>query len=406
MADAKLGHRGIHSNGARALGMVGKLMKNSVTCKLIQSISIIVLGAWSSSVQAVPNPSNVQLSGEGDRDVIIFGTSFGDDGPEIVLFDDFEGQDLNNPISGSSPRIGKWTLPAGGNPIPIAYGLGRSGSRSILTYDGSRQRQMQLQLNELHSDIFISYWVRLAPGSYFPGTEWSGGRQMNKFSTDSSWKFTWLINTADGFGGGDGLYDICLPTWTGSGGFQVAGNSTPPASDRYVESSWWDWSGWMRVSIAISDPTRVTGDRYMTTQLVSQRGHVVRKHSAIASSELPLELHVFDTVNFPGWIRTNSGNDVMPLYDDIYVAVGGGAKARVELANTQSYADATQIELLLVDGWSDSEIRASIPPAVAIDGESTWYLFVTDAAGQRNSAGWKFEACEGCPLPPGQISVD
>lgn len=364
---------------------------------MCRNLAFVVLSGLATNLSAEPRVLEVtgELTPRGL--VSVSGLGFGATGPEIVLFDDFEGVLPGQPASTDSPMIGQWTKDSN---APEGFPLGRSGSISMLAYNGNRQRQRQLVLPSTQRNIFISYWVRLAPDSYFPGTKWTDGRKRNTFSEDSSWKFFWLMNSPDGFLPNDGLFDVCLPTHVGRGSFVLGGNSHHTLSDRWIGNSFWNWNDWMRMSFSISDPRRASTIEYGRSQIVSANGYWSRTHSVVASEELPLDKHVFDTINVPGWIRWDSGTDVVPLYDDIYIAVGVGAQARVEITDAEDYEDSRHIEILLVEDWAADSISARVPPSVTFDPTRTWYLHVVDATGAVSPKGFRVEPCLECPMPP------
>jgi len=58
-------------------------------------------------------------------------------------------------------------------------------------------------------------------------------------------------------------------------------------------------------------------------------------------------LKQYQYVNFPGWIRSNA-----PLYDDIYVATGPNAIARVELTDSANYDKSRIVAVQPSTSWS------------------------------------------------------
>ena len=357
--------------------------------------------------EVLSTPSAISVTGDLSPGglVQVSGSNFGSQGPTILLFDDFEGVDAGSPIPLESPTIGAWS---NAHHDPLGFDLGRSGSRSFLGAGGKNLRQLQLKLGEKHRDFFVSYWVRLAPGSYFPGRNWPDGRRLNHFSQDSSWKFSWLME-GDGASNPE-LYDLCLPTHTGGGGiFQTAGNSIQPTSRHIGKNpSWWNWNGWMRMSFTIRDPSVFSADDHMATQIVSDSGFYFQQHSAVFD-KISNANHNFDTFNVPGWLRwrDDENTDVLPLYDDIYIAVGPGASARAELVDAPVYEQARQIEILLTESWSQNQINVRVPRAVDLSSGSTvWYLFVTDAQGHRNALGVPIDACAQCPQEPDPVGIE
>lgn len=345
--------------------------------------------AWSASATVAANPSiqEVQGAASAGTTVVVRGAGFGARGPEIVLFEDFEGAAPGAAVGEGTSYIGRWSGTTG-NPKIVSGG--RSGGGAMRAYSDGTPDQATLVMPQKHREIFVSFWVRVPPGTRFPGDT----RGPGQFSSDSSWKLSWLMDTDRGFGVHE-RYDICLPTYTGAAsGFQLAGN-TFHASDRYVGTGWWSWDHWMRVSTWIRNPQdKEPGGVFET--LSEDRGYGRRRFGA-PTDRLARSGQVFDVFSVPGWIRNGGGNNVRPEYDDVYVAVGPAAAARVELVNSRRYEDATKAELLLVSSWSGDRVEAEVPRGAGLDGE-TWYVFVTDGNGNRNSEG--FALCTDCPLPP------
>jgi hypothetical protein len=82
--------------------------------------------------------------------------------------------------------------------------------------------------------------------------------------------------------------------------------------------------------------------------------------------------------NIPGWFV--GGTNVRAIYDDIYVATGQNARARVVIGNAQNYASCTKTALLIPNSWTNSSISAEFYPGEFQFGENA-YLFVIDADG-------------------------
>jgi len=370
-------------------------------------ILLVVTMVASVPAHSKTEPSVRVVTGEFSPNTLVrvVGSNFGPHGPEIILFEDFEDVEVGKRIPLSSPVIGAWSSYNQSSPDPIAHDLGRSGNRSFLSWNDELQtmRQLRFTTPEKHREVFVSYWMRLAPDTYFPGFRWPNGREYRTWSDDSSFKMVWLLDD-NGFRD-DNLYDVIFPSHAGRGSWLVAGNSMT-LERRWIGSSWWDWDGWMRFSFMVRDPSVWGREKNFETQAISEgRGHFNWTHDTVFN-RVPESGHQFDGVYFPGWIRTNSGKDVAPLYDDIYVSVGPGAGARVELTDSDVYERARRIEILLAESWQDALITARVPRAVDLSGRSTWYLFVTDADGRRNSRGVAVDICPDCPRSPTVVRVD
>jgi hypothetical protein len=93
----------------------------------------------------------------------------------------------------------------------------------------------------------------------------------------------------------------------------------------------------------------------------------------------------WDRLKFGAWYR--AAGDVRRVMDDLYVAIGPGAAARIEIANAPAIENATEIAISTVTSWSDGEIAATLRLGPLDPSADALYLFVVDAANQR-SAGY------------------
>ena len=350
------------------------------------------------------NPSIQSIQGNfGPSEVIkISGEGFGHNGPQIILFEDFEDVEPGNTIPLSSPIIGKWSA---SSHDPLAFDLGRSGNRSLMT-GGGAARQLRLTTPEYHTNIFVSYWVRLAPNTYFPGSSWPDGRNLETFPADSAWKYAWLMEDS-GYRHDDGKFDVSIVTYTGSDKHQSWAGNAASFTNRWIGSGWFNWNNWMRMSFTMRDPNDFPGSPIGLTHIVSEgKGPLTVEHSGVQTINTDAGYPRVNQLNVPGWVKNSGAKDVNPLYDDIYVAVGPGAAARVELADSSTYEDARHLELLIAEYWSDSYLEVSVPRAVGPSARGSWFLFVTDSEGKRNSSGIPIEICPECPSPPNPIMIE
>lgn len=111
------------------------------------------------------------------------------------------------------------------------------------------------------------------------------------------------------------------------------------------------------------------------TQIAS-RGGVVTIHAG----------ETWDTLHFPGYGRGDTNSQT--YYDDIYVATGNGARARVEIGNAPKYTDCTNLAVLTPTSWSDAAIIATMRQGSFHMGD-TAYIFVLDPDGVPNSRGYQ-----------------
>ena len=90
----------------------------------------------------------------------------------------------------------------------------------------------------------------------------------------------------------------------------------------------------------------------------------------------------FNSVNINGWIRSSTGGsdgngtDISTLYDDIYVAWGDYAAARIELGNAATYAACTDLAICESLSWADGSLSVKVREGGLILASATW-LYVT-----------------------------
>lgn len=332
-----------------------------------------------------PNaPTVVSISGtvaEGST-ITIAGAGFGS-GPTLAVYDSFDGGAVGAEIPLNRASVGAWTETVSNDPIYSA--TARSGTSSMRTYYSGKTAQFSKVFAAPVSEAFVSFWVKIPDGTPFPGD--NGG--VKKFSSDSSWKLAWLIDTSyDGSSS-----DICIPTHIGSGSFSLAGNDMS-LGQVPKGSTWWDWDHWMRITVWLrADPAAPTTSGQYFFQSVSPQYKVTTQ----AESK-----PVFDAdgdgcekawryVNVPGWIRSDGNSE--PAYDDVYIATGANAQARVEIGDAATYAESGHLALLIPQTWADGSITAQLPPA-SLPKSGPAYLYITDAQGRVNATGIDLDSDE------------
>ena len=90
--------------------------------------------------------------------------------------------------------------------------------------------------------------------------------------------------------------------------------------------------------------------------------------------------HLFDRIKFPGWFG-NFGNADKSLfdayYDDIYVATGANAFARVEISDAVNFTDSIVNLTMPIVSWAQDKIVIKVHQENA-GNFSTWFLRVHD----------------------------
>ena len=260
---------------------------------------VAVVTTCSLAATAIANPQIERVIGTLDSSelVTIVGSGFGADGPQIILYDDFNDTNPGQEIPLDSPQVGKWSSSKNS---PKAVLPSRSGNgSSFLIYDGSLDvsRRFQAEFGN-QREIFFSYWVRIPPGTRFTGRD--GG--IKRFSTDSSWKMAWLMDGAEGYKSNDDLYDVCLPTFIGNR-FDVHGNSYVPGSGRAIGNDWWSWDEWIRIAVTVKDPNTNPIDNISFDMTSASKGSIAYTIPAL-DNKIAFNKHQYDRINFPGWISS------------------------------------------------------------------------------------------------------
>jgi hypothetical protein len=85
----------------------------------------------------------------------------------------------------------------------------------------------------------------------------------------------------------------------------------------------------------------------------------------------------------PGWKRPGDDN-AETIYDDIYIAIGAHARARIEIGNAPNYDDSTVLAIATPTAWQDNAITTTIRQGSFNSGE-TAYLFVIDENGKASN---------------------
>src|SRR5690606_3277468 len=335
-------------------------------------ISISALMALSPTVWAAPTVNSVSYD-KSAGSVIINGAGFGT-GPKVELYDDFEAKTarVGNDVSLSELPIGSWT--SANQYYRADYtSTARSGKFGFRAFSHeSGKAQILTKKFPASQEVFLSYWVKL-DGDYFPGDNVAGPRQ---FSNDSSWKFTWLMDTD----GGTVNPNLCLPTMAGNGRFMLAGNSHNLSAN--ITNSWWSWNNWMRISVWLkaneSDPLKPGTVVFQALSKDKGLFQVTSQESIFNQNKTSPKQ--YQQLNVPGWIRSVKDPNTEIVYDDVYLAIGSNAVSRVEIGNAPNYKDVTHLELQMHSSWKSGEIRFNLNKG-NFPSLDNLYVFVTDKNG-------------------------
>lgn len=319
----------------------------SKSCVLV---AMLMSGFCVPLTYAEPIVESVSYDSESDS-VTIIGQGFGE-GPNVVLFDDFESKNFahGDKVPLNSPSVGAWSSANEYYP-PLLDNRSHSGKFGFLSYDQEKKvmRQLRANFDGGAQNVFISQWVNVPDGTYFPGSNTTEYRQ---FPFDSSWKFSWLIDQDTGTESSN----ICAPTHVGSGIFYIAGNDMNIM--KINGNNWWSWNGWNRLTTSLiansQDPTETGFAEFGA--LSKEYGLYTQTANVPVFDSDGNAVKKYEMVNFPGWIRPSGENRVETLYDDIYVAIGDNAVKRIELTNNRDYGEIDMASIQIWEKWTDTEI--------------------------------------------------
>ncbi len=354
----------------------------------IAAISSLLTIFWSASAYAQPNITSFSGSLTDGSTITINGSSFGVNGPNILIFDDFESgtNGSNIKIGAGSATIGEWTSVTYLYPTPPTYSNAHSLSGS-LAFRGDATKTIATDLNGsgttafkmgfTTSDIFVSYWY------YFPTTsDWpclNGGNCNNKL--------VWVT------GSGTSNDDRVIPATSGGSkttplNLYMFGNDSigePPLSPPLIMSK----GKWYRFWVYLHGVGNTTDHEELWVASPSSEANIA---AAIRLNRTTLiwntTFNGFNRVMINGFNRwCNDCAESAPTFDDVYVSIGAGARARVEIGDAATYATSKNLTIATVTSWGDTSITATIRQG-SFGNLNNAYLYVIDADGNVNTNGY------------------
>ncbi len=324
----------------------------------------------------VTNVSGLVIDGES---LTITGTNFGSAAPNVITFDDFETGTPGATIStgAGSAKYGQWD-----DAVNSAYyGTNDfvSGSQSYTSnYAASYLNYIQADFPAGTRDVFISWWLFIPVGYNIPGE----GTAEN-----TNWKQMWLQGESTNDD------DLVLPTRLGS--WVINGNESDPGYHNYttidfVKGEWKRLWIWLKGST-----TSASADGEVKLWELVDTGVVQRENDLVANNLK--ETGAFEKIRPNGYGRITPS--CITSFDDIYVASGPNAQARVEIGNASTYMASTDLTILTATSWSDTQVVATVNLGRFSPGE-TAYLYVFDADGTPNATGYEITIGGGGTFSP------
>lgn len=327
------------------------------------------------TVSGVPSVSLVSGTISNGQTIIITGSGFGNCGPTVVLFDDFEKGTNGIPISTAtnSAQVGHWTAveTAPDNP-EYSFAYRHSGSNSYLANQSTRDGGHWAVVNFAGTYfVYTSFWVFVPSDREVPGT----GEPLGP-----NWKLGDIT-------GGNFLAGEYASDWTAG----VVLQDLPLARGAFqLPNPWHDTAGLTELGYGSTSWTKGQWHRFENFYAGSWSGNgIVQMWETNASNA---RTPVCDEANLntihPGdkwsWFRLHAyarqDASGQCYYDDVYVATGPGARARVEIGNAANYEDCTNLAVLTPTSWSDTTINTQVRSGSFSAGQSV-YLFVINSSG-------------------------
>jgi hypothetical protein len=313
--------------------------------------------------------------------ITISGLDFGNYGPNVVVFDDFESGAANSEINTGpgSAKYGKWdNISSYGSEF---YGTTASvsGSKSFTSnYSVSYVNWIETLLPANTRNVFVSWWLYLPANNNLPGEGNTAG---------INWKQMWVqgADTTDD--------DLVVPTMLGTSSWLINGNEGDPG---YVNWTNVDFhkGEWKRLWVWLKGSTTSTSrDGELKFWELTNSG-VVQRENDIGVNTLK-QSGAWERVRPNGYGRQTS--NCFTSFDDIYIAAGPYAQARVEMGNAATYNTSTKLAILTPTSWADRSISATVNVGNFNSGERA-YIYVFDRNGAVNGNG--HQVVIGSATPP------
>lgn len=359
------------------------------TLRTVFALGITLAGV--PALAATASIAEIQLV-EGEAVVELNGSGFGA-GPKVAFFDDFEAGDEGDKLGTMPIRVG--TLSVNRPPVYMAYGVDREDT-GILIRDTSLALSGQLLQATVEfpqtSEAFVHYSVHVPPGHSWPYVTTGN---LEEFGSASNWKFSWLMLGDKGSNSTD-IFNICIPTHTGYGKMQIAGNAGGVYGPEFA--TWWDWTGVNQISFWIGKSKTSSlpnvGSAYWRS--INKAKGLVDKTYTETALQKTAEI-TFDRIKIPGWFRGSADDQFNAVYDNIYVASGPNSRARIEITDKSTPETSSFVMVIPPLSWTDGRISFRVPAVVAKAREE-FFVRVYTAAGEKSDKAMRI--CLNCPRPP------
>jgi hypothetical protein len=342
---------------------------------------------------AAPTVTSVTGNVSGKQQITITGSGFGSSGPKVVLFDDFSAGSVGS-AHPTQAIVGNWNSAQAIIYSDPALSNGR-GARCIKSSstEGSAGGLTSVVTFPVTQEVFVSSTVYVPSGYKFPSAS-----APKTFPDQSAMKHFWLLYGSNGYSDST-KPDIVSPAWTSQVFYRVASNDPNlwtfddqgGSASQAGEKIAWEWDKPVRWTLwAKGNGTSAAGTDGMFQGVSASwgvRGRSYKDYKPWFNADHTVK--GWDRINIMGYAR--SGADFSQghnwVIDDVYVATGPNAAARVEIGNASTYTACTNLALFTPDSWSSTSITATVRQGRFANGAKA-YVYVADANGNVNSTGF------------------
>lgn len=323
------------------------------------NIDAVTVGTAIVNMQPTFGPNITSVTGMIDdgQGIAINGNGFGSTGPTVVFFDDMElgtnGSQLDTGVG--SAQVGSWNALGDARPY-YTSSAAHSGSLSMQTnMSTSWVGHAEVLLPVGTQEVFGSWWMYIPDGTLIPG-EGSG--------SGTNWKTVWLQ------GAGTDDNDLVLPTRLTSG-WSINGNDSPFTGYvglNFIKGQWKRVWAWLK--------SGYSNDGNIHFWELDDSGVILRGNwNGVSISNAGED---WERIRFNGYGRQTQNS--YPTFDDMYVAVGSGARARVEIGNSPTYASCTKITIATTTTWGETQVAAIVRRG-DFSADDQAYIYVFDSYG-------------------------
>lgn len=376
-------------------------MKMIRFCKFTKHLTVLFL---CSEIQASPFIEVVELNDgleRGVMELVVNGEGFGE-GPNLAYYNNFNDYGSERSISqslseGIKKRQGTANLVDSPKVMSFA---GRQGFQVVNSESGT-YNIMKVSLGGQYDEVFVSYGVAIPDGYTAPNAS-----ESNVF-VESSWKMSWLLEGDSAFKTKD-MFDLCVPTQVGNSTY-IGGNSSKLQRRSYGDSyrlakysNWWQWDAFNHINFSIK--ANLLDNELSDIHFSTMNAEFGLHDYDIVSTEVRLagpNVNI-GQINFPGWVRKTDSDNFQAIYDDIYIAVGPNAKARVELTDNIEYEkSSTRIPIPSLS-WNNNSVTLDLSVA-DLRQDIGYYVHLFNWKGERTVQGANLNWCSNCAKSPGGL---